>query len=309
MNTEKNYSFAPVNSDIQCFHSTEWDYLNQVRYCHRHDAYEIYLFIQGDADMSVEQVYYHLEPGDLIVLSPSEMHRVYCLKECLYERVFINVKEPVVDRLSTRQTNLSTCFTSHPFGQRNLVHLSGEQMKDYIELAYKLQQALSSNEYGQDILADSYLSQILVFVNLMYTGSNYTVMNSMPELVRETMIYIEEHINETVTLEQLSRKFYLSGTYISRQFKKNTGLSLRKYILDQKITLAKSFLSEGKNVSEACYLSGFSDYANFIRSFTKTVGVTPGHMKKSKITDTLSMNTPTAKDRQKKKSIRSSSEC
>ncbi|MBQ3028199.1 MAG: AraC family transcriptional regulator, partial [Lachnospiraceae bacterium] len=39
---------------------------------------------------------------------------------------------------------------------------------------------------------------------------------------------------------------------------------------------AKALLQEGASVTEACYRSGFNDYANFIRSFKKVTGVSPG---------------------------------
>ncbi|WP_244169688.1 MULTISPECIES: AraC family transcriptional regulator [Paenibacillus] len=53
------------------------------------------------------------------------------------------------------------------------------------------------------------------------------------------------------------------------------------HVLDRRIALAKSCLSGGLSITEACYQSGFSDYANFIRSFTKTVGISPGRFAKS----------------------------
>jgi AraC-like DNA-binding protein len=42
------------------------------------------------------------------------------------------------------------------------------------------------------------------------------------------------------------------------------------------VALAKTCLSEGLSLSETCYQSGFADYSNFIRSFTKLAGTSPG---------------------------------
>lgn len=42
------------------------------------------------------------------------------------------------------------------------------------------------------------------------------------------------------------------------------------------MALAKTCLSEGLSLSETCYQSGFADYSNFIRSFTKLAGISPG---------------------------------
>lgn len=281
MNNQLNCFFQPINDDIICYHpSTEKEYTDQYLPYHRHDAYEIYLFICGNTNMYLEHSCYHLKCGDLLVINPSEMHRSVCLNDQIYERIGINLKKSVLDRLSSTQTNLLSCFVSHPLGQKNLIHLSEEQMKHFIRLADNLCQVLNSSQYGDDILVNSYLSQVLVFINALYKNSNHTADNIMPKLIHNTMTYIEEHLTEKISLEQLSKNFYLNGTYISRQFKKHTGLSIRSYILAQRIALAKALLSEGKNVSESCYLSGFYDYANFIRSFSKSVGVSPGQYKK-----------------------------
>lgn len=281
MNNKSNCFFQPINADVICYHpATEKECTDQYFPYHRHDAYEIYLFISGNTNMYLEHSCYHLKRGDLLVINPSEMHRSVCLNDQLYERIGINLKKSVLDRLSSRQTNLLSCFHSHPLGQKNLIHLSEEQMSNFIRLADNLCQVLNSNQYGDDILVNSYLSQVLVLINTLYKNSNHTADNIMPKLVHNTMTYIEEHLTEEISLEQLSKFFYLNGTYISRQFKKHTGLSIRSYILAQRISLAKVLLNEGKNVSDACYLSGFYDYANFIRSFTKLVGISPGQYKK-----------------------------
>ena len=54
------------------------------------------------------------------------------------------------------------------------------------------------------------------------------------------------------------------------------GMTLREYIISRRVEYAKKLLSEGKNVSEACELSGFGDYSNFIRTFTLIAGTSPG---------------------------------
>lgn len=280
MSIENNYQLQHIDKDVNYFHNISKNgFAGQAPIYHRHNAYEIYLFLYGNANFYLERVCYHLNPGDLIIISPDEMHRCACLDTQLYERIGINIKKSMLECLSTQLTNLLTCFESHPLGQNNLVHLSDEQMEYYISIGNKLDRALCSKEFGHDILVNSYLSELLIFVNGLYQTSTYVAQNIMPSLVHDTMVYIEEHVTEDITLEQLSHQLSFNGAYISHVFKQHTGLTLRSYILDQRITLAKRLLAQGKTVSEACYMSGFMDYANFIRSFTKFVGTSPGKYK------------------------------
>lgn len=232
--------------------------------------------------MYLEQSCYKLQPGDLLIISPSEMHRCICHDNQIYERIGLNIKKTTLKKLSSPRSNLLSCFESHSPGQNNLTRLSQEQVLYYRTLTEKLISCLSSEKYGQDILAESYVIQLLVFINTLYLASTYSSNNIMPELVSNTMRYIKEHLNESITSEQLERELHYSGKYISQQFREHTGLTIRAYIVDQRITIAKNHLSTGKTVAEACELSGFCDYANFIRSFKKIVGMPPGKFKANK---------------------------
>lgn len=274
--------FNPIKQEIICYHPiTDGKDVSRFLPYHRHDAYEIYCFVQGNLNYYLEHSCYHLERGDLLAICPSEMHRCISSGPQIYERIGINIKRSALERLSSTKTDLLQCFESHLIGRNSLIHFSEEQLQDFIVLADHLSRSLESNEYGQDVLADSYLSQILVFINRIYQNSQHIPQNIMPKAVHDTMTYVKDHLNEKITLEQLSKKFYLNGTYISAQFKKHTGLSLRSYILDQRIALAKVLLSTGESVSEASYRSGFTDYANFIRSFKKYVGTSPGKFRRT----------------------------
>lgn len=280
MNQGTNYIFAPIQKELICFHkTTDTELINPALPYHRHDAYEIYLFLRGNAYMYLEQSCYKLSPGDLIIISPGEMHRCICIDNQMYERIGLNIKKSALERLSSHRSNLLSCFESHPFGQHNLTRLSQDQIVLYCGLAAQLISCLNSEAYGQDLLAEAYATQLLVFTNTLYPSSTYQSNNLMPELVRKTMTYIQEHLLESISSEQLEQQFHYSGKYISTQFREHTGLTIRSYIVDKRISLAMIHLSAGRTVAEACELSGFSDYANFIRSFKKIAGIPPGKYK------------------------------
>ncbi len=88
--------------------------------------------------------------------------------------------------------------------------------------------------------------------------------------------YIYAHIKERITIEDLSREYGVSTSYLSRLFKKETGISVSSYIRDQKIGIAKNLLrfSEYSIVEIAERLS-FSDQSHFIQQFRESVGMTP----------------------------------
>ena len=100
-------------------------------------------------------------------------------------------------------------------------------------------------------------------------------MGIMPDFLAETFSYIEDHLCEEITLKQLAEHVHHNGTYLSRCFKKLSGASLTQYILAKRIALAQKLLREGCSPNDACFQSGFNNYSNFSRTFSKQAGCSP----------------------------------
>lgn len=88
--------------------------------------------------------------------------------------------------------------------------------------------------------------------------------------------YIYSHIKERITIENLADEFGVSASYLSRLFKKETGVSVSAYIREQKIEVAKNLLrfSDYSMIEIANRLS-FSSQSHFIQQFREAVGMTP----------------------------------
>lgn len=266
--------FDNIRQDFLFRHITT-NYTMQGAY-HCHDGYEFFLFLNGNVNCYVEQQCFHLERGDLLIIRPGEYHRPIMLDNGDYERITLNLHETLLQRLSSEKSNLSAVFRNHPKHKACFVQLQEDQLTHFLSLAKQIEGLLHSDTFGADILIQSYLLQILVLINTAFQTAENTTPNIMPKLIRDLLRYIDANLADKITLESLEQEFFLNGTHLSRQFKKHTGLTLRNYLLERRISHAKSLLSTDLSITEVCQQSGFSDYANFIRSFTKATGLSPG---------------------------------
>lgn len=268
--------FEPLNVDILCKVKNE---IAVAHYYHRHDGFEIFLLLNGSVNYYIEQHCYQLSRGSMIVINPEEYHRSELVDHNIYERITLNIHPDFFKKITSSQTNLTTCFLDRPNSEKNLIQLNNHELQELLILSRQLERVLDEPCYGDDLLTISFLLQILVKTNHLFLSAlespNPSPPDIMPPLVRDTMAYIEEHLTDSISLADLSKQFFHNGTYISRRFKAVTGLTLQQYILYKKIGLAQRFLREGHSLTDTCWMSGFNNYSNFCRSFTQQVGCSP----------------------------------
>lgn len=95
-------------------------------------------------------------------------------------------------------------------------------------------------------------------------------------LIRHIAAYLEEHLQEHVTVKQLAERFHLNASYLSVLFKKETGRTISDFVQDARMNRAKSLLQDpGVKVYEVADRVGFQTTAYFSYLFKKRTGVTP----------------------------------
>lgn len=93
---------------------------------------------------------------------------------------------------------------------------------------------------------------------------------------------IKEHYFEELSLSTLAEKYHIESTYLSRLFKKETGLNVTNYIAKCRIEKAKDLIRSGRSsITEIAFLVGYDDYNYFNRVFRKLTGISPREFKES----------------------------
>lgn len=101
-------------------------------------------------------------------------------------------------------------------------------------------------------------------------------------LVAKIKNYIREHIDE-VNRGQIAEYFYLSPSYLSKVFRRETGESLINFIQDTRIELAKELLLYSDyTISDIAIQTGYPNFSHFSKQFRKFVGCTPNEFRKNK---------------------------
>lgn len=265
---------------------------------HIHDCYEIYYSISGGKQFLIDNRFYSIEPGDIFIINQYESHKITQFDQMVHERIVLSVHPDYTKRLSTAETDLDTCFSKRQTHFSHKISLPKEKQKRFL---YYINKITKAEGYGHDILEQATFMELMLFINKEFktcalttetitdslhsnkdnpadgkgkdspTGFSYVYNHQVDDILS----FINRNISSPLTIEALSSEFFLSESYICRIFKSATGTTINKYIGARRISIAKALLSEGASVTEAYEKSGFTDYSNFFKAFTKAVGISP----------------------------------
>ncbi|HJD21859.1 MAG TPA: AraC family ligand binding domain-containing protein, partial [Candidatus Gemmiger faecigallinarum] len=140
-------------------------YLNEVA-LHHHDFYEVYLLLRGRVAYTVENRIYQVRPGDIMLISPLELHQARISTDAEpYERIVLWVARSYLESLSSARTSLTRCFDSSQPGHSNLLRPSPQVSSDFRRRLELLGSLHGRQEYGSDLLSKCCLVELLVELN------------------------------------------------------------------------------------------------------------------------------------------------
>ena len=264
-------------NDYEIFNYSD-TYLKTVDY-HHHDFYEIYFLISGNVSYIIEDKRYDLEPGNLLLTNPNELHQVLIHDDKPYNRMVLWVSRNIFEKYSTEITDLTDCFKDSE-DHTNLLTPSSSEQSRLMEMFEELNEAYRDESgYGRDIAKYSKLIDLLIYINKLYIEREKEKPlfspNRKNKLMFSVLEYISANIENEISLDDLSERFFLSKYHLCREFKKYMGTTIHRYIIQKRLVKAKQMITEGYTLNYACVKSGFSDYSNFYKSFKNEYGISP----------------------------------
>lgn len=154
---------------------------------------------------------------------------------------------------------------------------------------------LGANDIRCYALSDYYISQIEeIETRIDYDNLMQQIIRHYRDLVQENRCtnysavtskairYIQSHLYEKCTLQQIAKAIPLSPEYLSAVFRRETGLTVTEFTLQEKINEAASILELGElTVTQVSDLMGFCNTSYFCRVFKARKGVPPSAFRRN----------------------------
>ena len=266
-----------LHEDFRLFHLKD-SRAQQVDY-HYHEFDKVVLFLGGKVTYMVEGVTYFLKPWDILLIRRSMIHRPIIDPAEPYERVVIWLGRDYLAQRSDPGEALDECFETVREQGFHLLRLPTERRLAYMDTIQALEDSLRSQEFGARRLSDLLCQQLMIGVNRDLRSSStareapesYRVDQKIEEILR----YISANLQEDLSVEALSKRFFLSRYYLMHRFKAVTGYTLHQYIRQKRILRAGELLRAGTPVMKAAEQVGYTEYSTFLRAFQATFHVSP----------------------------------
>ena len=102
------------------------------------------------------------------------------------------------------------------------------------------------------------------------------------ERINKVIFYIQNHLDQDLTRNELAEYVHLNPEYLSKYFKKQTGYLLKDYIMQEKMRLAKQLLANTNlSINMVATRIGYYNFSHFSKAFKKLEGMTPGEYRQA----------------------------
>ncbi len=98
-------------------------------------------------------------------------------------------------------------------------------------------------------------------------------------LTSKILLYVDKNLMKDITLSELSERFGVSVSYLSRRFFNRVQIPVMQYIRRERMVEAKRLIKGGKAPQEVAKMMGFSHYSTFYRSYISVIGNSPSRDK------------------------------
>lgn len=268
---------------------------------HHHDAYEIYFFLSGNVKYLIENRTYHLVTGDILLVSPVELHQALPMPGVQpYRRMVLYLSPSYLLALDGGRGRFLDCFAPTASSLLRLEPtVSGQLFQLAMQIAneaasvyprsgtYNTSQAMAGGDLyvktlsrGDEfsyLMADAQVRTLLVRLNRLIRSAqtdNSQEMRSTRD-ISAAVAYINEHLNEALSLDILSERLFMNKYHLSRKFKDQIGTTVHRYIVQRRLILSKQLMLSGLSPFDVYQECGFSDYSSFYRAFKSEYNISP----------------------------------
>lgn len=245
---------------------------------HCHDFLELSYVLSGTGTYKINDEYFKIKTGDLLLFNPKTYHREYVAESEKLHELHLGIKD-------FRLNSLPKDYLMKE-GFYGIIRFS-KQGDNFVNCCKEIIAEQKKSEPGYDLILKTLAMKLMVII-LRETGDYKTdsdeksctfESSEKSNIVRTIISFMNKNYMHDISLDKISKNMYLSPVYISKIFKEETGDSPINYLIKIRLEQASYMLesSSGMSIKEISKKVGYGDAYYFSRLFKKYYGVSPKH--------------------------------
>ena len=249
---------------------------------HFHPEMEICLILNGQAEFHVDEMVYPLYQHDYLITQPLVLHRINsCSPNCrlLMLHIDLNVFQKY-DPTGALQRFTFTNSVNNRNGQ--LYQTLYQSYREMLRLGVEQKPSWKLGMLREVTKVVSSLVESAQNSASAPTSASLSLSDSSRERIREVLAWLDQHWQESFTMEELAREMHMSPSGFSRFFKNAMKIGFQKYLTDLRLNRSLPLLTNTDTpIIDIAIDCGFNDYKTYGRLFREAYGMSPSAYRKS----------------------------
>jgi AraC family L-rhamnose operon transcriptional activator RhaR len=265
-------------------HIRGWGYYEPKwwrNYLHEHSFFEICYAYAGRGTFLINGVLYTVRAGEVFVAKPGEPHEIVSSEDDPLGIYFWSY----------------TLTPSHSTGDdANLTALLDAfvESRRWVDDAPTMQATLAMltdeivrREAGYAEVIRGLVAKLLVETARAVTDTPlpdapHDAHDPVETVVRDVVRYLRDNYSRPLRIRDVAAQVHLSERHVQRVFREVMGVSIKDYLTEYRLGVAKQLLLNGQmSIGEVAYASGYGDVRHFITLFRQRTGLTPAVYRQS----------------------------
>ena len=281
------YESIPLTEDIhidQLYTVHYFEYRSDFSYPgERHNFWEFQCVDKGSAKVQTDDDVHILNRGQVIFHRPNEFHNLTAVGQTAPNIVVISFEciSPCMEFFEKRILTLSDT-------ERNLIGMIIAEARRCIasplnDPYLQKMEIKKDSLFGSQQLILLYLQELLISMIRRHTLPQVSMpVNRLPvpkngsDIYNKIIFYLEEHIREFVTIEDICHDNLIGRSQLQKLFREQHQCGIIEFFTEMKVEFAKQLIRENQlNFTQISDFLGYSSIHYFSRQFKKVTGMTP----------------------------------
>lgn len=263
---------------IKGFISSSFEHVLEV-HPHWHEEIEILYVLNGHAVQQVNDSFFTVVPGDLVIIGSGQLHSTYSYQgnNCDIRVLMFDassILECVKSIVNSPISNLGNSVII-----KNPLKASDAHGKELLDCLLEIQKELDLKQKGYIYIVKSFLYKMISILerNDLYETSKVDSkkVQAIRQMLENSFKLIDQCYSEEIDLKKASAASNLSIPHFCRLFRKATGMTFNDYLIFYRVNRAEKLLRSQKKITEIAMECGFGSLSSFIRNFKKYKNCTP----------------------------------